>query len=356
MRTDVILFRSMDADLIAIKKAGYSVSRLMARAVTALAHGRKLDVVIDADPESIIADTETSRHRCAVIIDDDDTDTVELLRSVRTGYRSSFLKAAARDALSRQQMYSFFDDTDLISGLMADGDNNAKETAYLSDYRTGAGRRKRKTEASQSQAYYRRQRTGNSNSPVSSTASSAYADGTSSPKKRTFVSPFEAENGVKIQPSKPSVSAGIQSIHEAARQSEDAYPARREAHKAAEETYDEPQCNEQSSVSAPQANSWHENSADNNAAFDDADGSLQHGYADESPVSESSYVPQYRPQQRQPEPQTGYIPEPVPQAAPVTPEPANADDAPDEGIVYIDDDGSDGDMSEDELLDAFDKL
>lgn len=132
MRLEIVLSRFSEPDLISLYQAGYSIPRMMRDALVSFAHGRPINIIIDDRDRELSIDENTKRVRIAVLIDDNDTVTTGLIRSVRPRFKSAFAKTVLRNAFAVQNISMFFEDrtrTQVDNLLLSEiaGDVNASD-------------------------------------------------------------------------------------------------------------------------------------------------------------------------------------------------------------------------------------
>ena len=125
MRVIMRFYKSHDPDLIALHKAGFSLSKLARRVIEAYAHRERLKVLIPEAPKTDISDCGAVRADFST----SDEDAVHLLKSIENKRRNQFCKVMIRNALTEQPLTVFFTDPALIEA----------ENGYLRSQKDGSG-------------------------------------------------------------------------------------------------------------------------------------------------------------------------------------------------------------------------
>lgn len=308
MRIDIYIYRWHDPDLVMLHEAGYSLSKLTAEAVSAYAHGKNIKIDVSGIQEHVSSLSNAKKYRYAAIFDDSDTVTISLIKQILPRFKSAFCKTVLRNSLSALMTGGFFRDASVMP--RADG---STQVISVNDFRKGI--RKAKSSATENikqtdpvKSPYIKKKDGQ---PDSGYALHKPARTTTESRKEP-VSAYTAANTVNVNEDLGNMAGDIRIPH------------------GQDDIHTEPQ---QRSIPSP------------------AKPSPQPSRISTEPVVRS-----------EPEPDTAVYTEVADINAgipPVTPQPAQRyqpDEADDEGIVYVDDDGDSDNMSEAELLDAFDKL
>lgn len=325
MRVDIKIFRQFDADLLMIREAGYSLPRLMRDAVSAFANGRNLKVHLDrADPNRFVL-TDLKSYRFIAYFDDKDTKVKELLSHVEPRFKCAFCKTVLRNALVTENIYPFVDDKESVRKLLYEDETNVSIGRYVM-----RGNHAHMTKL----RFYGDDADGISYTD-DFTGEEKPADKKKEPEATESVG--KAEDSV---PDKSKEKAEIPEKPEKADKTDE--PAVTETEeKPAVKHFDIPQIEP---VVRPLAFKEEKKVPDTAEKNDTADATVQ----TDAPVSATSV--------------SGITPAPADETAlqkPVQPpiqQPPDDGSAPDEGIVYVDDSDDDDDLSEEALLDAFDKL
>lgn len=118
MRVEMRVYRQFDLDLFALASAGYSLSQLSETAVTSFANGNPVYFYMDEITDFHLGD-KTSFIHFGFYVDNNDSATINLLRSVAPRMRTSFCKMILRNALGQQNLHCFFPNYPEVDRLMA---------------------------------------------------------------------------------------------------------------------------------------------------------------------------------------------------------------------------------------------
>lgn len=113
MNIEIRIYKRYDTDLLSLHDAGYSVTKMMAEAVSAYANGLPFRLFIDELVSFDMNDKKSIRLRLK--FKDNDTKVATLIRNVKHGYRSNFCKQILRNAMIHQNLICYFSDTSLLS-------------------------------------------------------------------------------------------------------------------------------------------------------------------------------------------------------------------------------------------------
>ena len=118
MKVSIKILRQFDSDLLMLREAGYSLSRLMRDSVSAFANGRNLKIHFDrADPNRFVF-TDMKSYRFNLNFDDEDTKVAELLSHVEPRFKSAFCKTILRNALVTENICVFVDNKEAVNRLL----------------------------------------------------------------------------------------------------------------------------------------------------------------------------------------------------------------------------------------------
>lgn len=346
MQVEVVISKRTDPDLMSLYLAGYALSRMIRDVLSSFANEKPMRIVVDERAVSSPTDTDPKIVRIAAVIDEKDTKTTALLRSVRPRRKSSFCKALLRSSLSVLDLGCFFEEQTYIYSLM---ERKTASDISISDYNRKNIKKKQLSS-----------RTG----PHSSLRKSG--------KKRVTVpdSVITAEQGTASMQDNDTLSMADVSdepVTEKYKGEEQVSAAQGEQHiiRLPEQKQTAEDISHERNVTTAVLSSDVETEdirTDVSSAADNSGTDLSSEHDDSPAVSgmntlgkaEDAYIytqPVSVSQQKD-------IKDSVtPQTDTPAPENKPAPAPPDEGIVYIDEDEGENDsMSEDDLLDAFDKL
>ncbi len=110
MKIEVRVYKKYDMDILALYSAGYSLARMMRDAICAYAKGQPFFLAIGEIMPFDIGDKNSIHIR--LCIPDGEFEAIDLLSSVKDGYKGNFSKQLLRNALIQQNLSCFFSDAD----------------------------------------------------------------------------------------------------------------------------------------------------------------------------------------------------------------------------------------------------
>ena len=112
MNVEIRIYKRYDTDLLSLHDAGYSVTKMMAEAVSAYANGLPYHLYIDELVPFDMNDKKSVRLRLK--FKDSDKNVAALIRNVKHGYRSNFCKQVLRNALICQNLFCYYTDASML--------------------------------------------------------------------------------------------------------------------------------------------------------------------------------------------------------------------------------------------------
>lgn len=106
MNVEVRVYKRYDTDILALHDSGYSITKMMTDAVTAYANGRPCHFFIDEILPFDMNDKKNVRLRLK--INNNDYNTIRMLKDIKHGYRSNFCKQVLRNAMIQQNLACYF--------------------------------------------------------------------------------------------------------------------------------------------------------------------------------------------------------------------------------------------------------
>lgn len=347
MQVEVVISKRTDPDLMSLYLAGYALSRMIRDVLSSFANGKPMRIVVDEKAVSSPTDNDPKIVRIAAVIDEKDTKTTALLRSVRPRRKSSFCKALLRSSLSVLDLGCFFEEQTYIYSLM---ERKTASDISISDY--NRKNIKKKQLSSRTGPYSSPRKSGKKRVTVPDSVITA-EQGTASMQDNDTLNMADVSDEPATEKYKGeeqvSAAQGEQHIIRMPEQEQTAEDIshERENVTAAVLSPDVEAEDIRTDVSSAADNSG----TDLSSEHDDSPatsgmstpGKAEDAYIYTQPVSASQ--------------QKDIKNSVTPQIDTPAPEDKSAPAPQDEGIVYIDEDeGGNDSMSEDDLLDAFDKL
>ena len=312
MKVSIKILRQFDSDLLMLREAGYSLSRLMRDSVSAFANGRNLKIHFDrADPNRFVF-TDMKSYRFNLNFDDEDTKVAELLSHVEPRFKSAFCKTILRNALATENICVFVDNKEAVNKLLYEDVTDVSIGRYILKGGHGktAGRLK----------FY-----GDDADDINYTDDFTGEETPETKAEKPEASDDKKPDRPEIK-EKPSETINTD-VSDVPKPSEEKPSVKHFDIPQIETVIKPPVIKEEKGPSS----SDEKTSDDSNTADDTKTG---------TPAFEENKA----------------VPGPKPEEKPKKAEDTDSDgSAPDEGIVYVDDSGDD-DLSEEALLDAFDKL
>lgn len=108
MNIEIRIYKRYDTDLLSLHDAGYSVTKMMEKAVSSYANGLPCHFFIDEMLPFDMNDKKSVRLRLK--FKDNDYNTVNLIRNIKHGYRSNFCKQVLRNSLIQQNLLCYMSD------------------------------------------------------------------------------------------------------------------------------------------------------------------------------------------------------------------------------------------------------
>lgn len=110
MIVELRIYKRFDQDLIALKKLGADLGKLIKEDLYAFARGKQVFFAIPADAPVDLED----RHSFHFRINITDAESIKLLKSVKNSYRNSFCKALLRESFVYQALGVYLADPGYI--------------------------------------------------------------------------------------------------------------------------------------------------------------------------------------------------------------------------------------------------
>ena len=101
-------YKRFDVDLLALYDNGYSLTSMMRDALVAYANGTPYHICLDEYLHYELSEKKAVRFR--VIVKENGSAVAALLKGIKRGYISSFVKQVLRNALVQQNLTSYFND------------------------------------------------------------------------------------------------------------------------------------------------------------------------------------------------------------------------------------------------------
>lgn len=114
MDIEVRIYRRYDIDLYSLCDAGFPVFTMIKEVIIAYAHSVPLHFLIDEYVPFEFNDKQKLALHSRIHIPDSDTETVHMMKSIKSGLRNSFCKTIFRNALLSQNMCGYFTDKSLV--------------------------------------------------------------------------------------------------------------------------------------------------------------------------------------------------------------------------------------------------
>lgn len=127
MNIEVRVYKRYDTDILALHDAGYSITKMMTDAVIAYANGRPCHFFVDEILPFDMNDKKNVRLRLK--INNNDYNTIRLLKDIKHGYKSNFCKQVLRNAMIQQNLTCYFSDMSFLPLHEANA-NNLNMQAY----------------------------------------------------------------------------------------------------------------------------------------------------------------------------------------------------------------------------------
>lgn len=105
MNIEIRIYKRYDTDLLSLHDAGYSITKMMEKAVSSYANGLPCHFFIDEMLPFDMNDKKSVRLRLK--FKDNDYNTVNLIRNVKHGYRSNFCKQLLRNSFVQQNLLCY---------------------------------------------------------------------------------------------------------------------------------------------------------------------------------------------------------------------------------------------------------